>query len=488
MISQKFLTLLGVASIVTLVAVLSLSTYLVSEQTRVSTEAMSVTSCGCTEWEQGECYGWECTGNHEKHQYRLCYPEGCANTNQCVIDDNCPPVTPTPTSISPTPTPSPATTPTLTPTSTPTPQAVGPDLIIKSMWLTYGKFGYAIKNQGDANAIASTTQLLVDDVEEDTDSVGELNPADEQNHMFENYLWSCSGQSDVVRICADINNGVEESEETNNCYQEEWYCPTPTPTLTPTLTPTHKACSKMCRCTFSGNCECSYECKVVVGEGQDECIAVNECFPLTPTLTPTPSPTGTPEPSLTPIFTPTPTPEHTSYISGNVSINNPDNVSLLNVRVRGHHIYNGSFEPITPVEVSTTGGSYEITGLVPEDQYLLRAEAFRSPDDVLVGYTNWESPTAPAVGVNFALEIKGGLLIPPLEGADITSVDGFPDGVVDGADAAVVMSQWGSSGSGLEGDLNNDGEVNALDASILVSNWGLSNSFLNWPRASSRSY
>ena len=43
------------------------------------------------------------------------------------------------------------------------------------------------------------------------------------------------------------------------------------------------------------------------------------------------------------------------------------------------------------------------------------------------------------------------------------------DGVVNGADLAMLLSQWGGPGSA---DLNSSGAVDGADLSILLSNWG----------------
>ena len=44
------------------------------------------------------------------------------------------------------------------------------------------------------------------------------------------------------------------------------------------------------------------------------------------------------------------------------------------------------------------------------------------------------------------------------------------DGVVDGTDLTLILSQWGSAGPG--GDLNGDGTVNGADLTVLFSDWG----------------
>ena len=44
------------------------------------------------------------------------------------------------------------------------------------------------------------------------------------------------------------------------------------------------------------------------------------------------------------------------------------------------------------------------------------------------------------------------------------------DGVVNGADLTIILSQWGLAGG--TGDINNDGIVNGLDLTMIISDWG----------------
>lgn len=48
------------------------------------------------------------------------------------------------------------------------------------------------------------------------------------------------------------------------------------------------------------------------------------------------------------------------------------------------------------------------------------------------------------------------------------------DGMVDGADLAVLLGSWGACPpkGACEADLNDDGEVNGADLAILLGNWG----------------
>jgi hypothetical protein len=51
--------------------------------------------------------------------------------------------------------------------------------------------------------------------------------------------------------------------------------------------------------------------------------------------------------------------------------------------------------------------------------------------------------------------------------------DLFNDGAVNAADLAVVLTQWGEKGVGLEADLDGNGLVNGIDLAIVLSNWGV---------------
>ncbi len=50
--------------------------------------------------------------------------------------------------------------------------------------------------------------------------------------------------------------------------------------------------------------------------------------------------------------------------------------------------------------------------------------------------------------------------------------DANGDSKVDEIDFGMLMSQWGSAGSGNSGDLNNDSIVDEMDFALLMANWG----------------
>ena len=103
-----------------------------------------------------------------------------------------------------------------------------PDLIIEDIWSSGSTIYYRIKNQGNANAGASTSRLTIDGSNVATDSVGNLAAGASSDRSF-SYSWTCSGANDTVTVCADVNNAVSESDETNNCRTETWNCADTTP-------------------------------------------------------------------------------------------------------------------------------------------------------------------------------------------------------------------------------------------------------------------
>ena len=114
-----------------------------------------------------------------------------------------------------------------------------PDLIITKIWSVGKEIHYEIKNIGTANAPAgSKTALFVDGnfIMDDLVSTS-LAPGESVERDFKNYDWttSCTPQHDVViiKVCADNNDDIDELDESNNCKEEPFDCPTPCIALTP---------------------------------------------------------------------------------------------------------------------------------------------------------------------------------------------------------------------------------------------------------------
>ncbi len=47
------------------------------------------------------------------------------------------------------------------------------------------------------------------------------------------------------------------------------------------------------------------------------------------------------------------------------------------------------------------------------------------------------------------------------------------DGVVDGADLAIVLGSWGTSGNFGGADINGDGTIDGFDLGSLLASWGV---------------
>ena len=98
-----------------------------------------------------------------------------------------------------------------------------PDLIIEDVWKSGKTIFYKIKNQGDATADVSTSKLWVDHLDKADDTVASLEPGESRTEYF-SYFWYCSSTYDVIKVCADANSGIDESDEDNNCRTEIIYC------------------------------------------------------------------------------------------------------------------------------------------------------------------------------------------------------------------------------------------------------------------------
>lgn len=111
-----------------------------------------------------------------------------------------------------------------------------PDLTVTDVWLEAGfqqlDIHYQVRNVGTAEVISGhVTALSIDDQLEITRTVN-VTLAIGERWSGPLRSWSCSGQKDVVRVCADSLDTLPESDETNNCITETWKCdPTP-PTIT----------------------------------------------------------------------------------------------------------------------------------------------------------------------------------------------------------------------------------------------------------------
>jgi archaellum component FlaG (FlaF/FlaG flagellin family) len=86
------------------------------------------------------------------------------------------------------------------------------DLVNKTYNITY-----TIKNIGDASAPETATSIIIDETEVATDSVPEL--AEGENYTKTLGPFTMSEEKDTIKLCADMENDVEEGDETNNCLE-----------------------------------------------------------------------------------------------------------------------------------------------------------------------------------------------------------------------------------------------------------------------------
>jgi hypothetical protein len=106
-----------------------------------------------------------------------------------------------------------------------------PDLVVTEIECDRenDRIGYRIENIGEATAPASHHTALFVKVGEDWEEVCEdhvdvaLNPGEDYQGWFDCYTWpEC--QTIEVRVCADRDNTVEESDEDNNCMERICEC------------------------------------------------------------------------------------------------------------------------------------------------------------------------------------------------------------------------------------------------------------------------
>lgn len=100
-----------------------------------------------------------------------------------------------------------------------------PDLEVTDTWPDNCTICYNVTNTGNGTASAGhNTMLYVDGLEVEYDPVPVvLVPGDSHIGCF-NYVWTYTPLSDNITVCADFNNTVDESNETNNCLTNTWKC------------------------------------------------------------------------------------------------------------------------------------------------------------------------------------------------------------------------------------------------------------------------
>jgi len=109
------------------------------------------------------------------------------------------------------------------PPPSPTPAPGLPDLIIEDVMRSGSTISYKIKNNGDANAGATISELVIDSSIKANDQVDPLAAGASRDESFA-YSYTCTDPSDSIVVRADKDNVVTESNEGNNEHTESWNC------------------------------------------------------------------------------------------------------------------------------------------------------------------------------------------------------------------------------------------------------------------------
>jgi hypothetical protein len=99
-----------------------------------------------------------------------------------------------------------------------------PDLVITDVWEKDGQIRYKVKNIGEASTSAKSfcNCLYVDGKQVAKHSITQPLQAGQEAEGVFDYAWQPAPGEHVVRVCADCENNVEESNEKNNCLEEKW--------------------------------------------------------------------------------------------------------------------------------------------------------------------------------------------------------------------------------------------------------------------------
>jgi len=101
-----------------------------------------------------------------------------------------------------------------------------PDLVITDLLADSNNYDhYKVKNISDAPSSMQTTPftntLYVNNSVKATDTLSKiLNAGEEYESYFKNYIYPPPQTSETLKVCADTNNNITESNEQNNCLQK----------------------------------------------------------------------------------------------------------------------------------------------------------------------------------------------------------------------------------------------------------------------------
>jgi hypothetical protein len=88
------------------------------------------------------------------------------------------------------------------------------------------KVTYTVKNNGGGDTGASATGIYIGDTQVATDSVGALSAGASHTGTVTIDPFNCPcGTTVAVKVCADKESAVDESDETNNCLENTFNCP-----------------------------------------------------------------------------------------------------------------------------------------------------------------------------------------------------------------------------------------------------------------------
>jgi parallel beta-helix repeat protein len=123
---------------------------------------------------------------------------------------------------------------------------------------------YTVKNLGTGDADASTTSIIIDGAEVATDPVSALTEGETHTSSFGPF--TVTGDSDTIKVCADENNMVDESNEDNNCLENVFeYTAIGCLAEDGTLFRCGNTVTK--NCTFNGDMACPFTHGLGIGAG-----------------------------------------------------------------------------------------------------------------------------------------------------------------------------------------------------------------------------
>lgn len=163
-------------------------------------------------------------------------------------------------------------------TTTTTTPAGPPDLVVDDVAIYGETIGYKLKNTGNSFAGESSSSLYIDGVHVESHHVSGMAEFSVMSRKFD-HSWTCYGDEDEIRVCADTDDDVKEGNEDNNCETRVISCQaTPTAATTTTAGGPTTSSTTTTSATTTTTLDCSPPYEPNKWNSNNAALKCNNCY------------------------------------------------------------------------------------------------------------------------------------------------------------------------------------------------------------------